>query len=153
MPKILAKNPRKSRQVDYWVTWVYGNFNNMGFSITWFFSRCSPSRWYCKTVVFCPGSTVKRYFLSQKTLAKNPGQKSGPKSGQKSGHADHVLKTQLYWNQKNAIKYNVFECFCRFHIFPHRQCGGCKIFPCHTRSLPHSLLSSATFLVRERSTL
>ena len=60
--------------------------------VTWFFSRFSPSRWYCKTVVFCLGSTVKLYFLSQKPLAKNPGQKSG----QKSGHADHVLKTQLY---------------------------------------------------------
>ena len=92
----------------------------MGFLITWFFSRFSPSWWYCKTVFFCPGSTVKLYFLSQKTLAKNPGQKSGPKSGQKSGqkpgHADHVLKTQLYGSVRGRPKqcFLFVDCFVCF---------------------------------------
>ena len=70
-------------------------FNYMGFLITWLFLRFSPSRWYCKTVFVCACSTVKLYFLSQKPLAKNPGQNTGPKSDKKSGHADHVLKIQL----------------------------------------------------------
>ena len=47
----------------------------MGSLITWFFPRFFPSRQYCKTVFFRPGSTVHCIFCP-----KNPGQKPWSKT-------------------------------------------------------------------------
>ena len=98
----------------YWfiglIMWVF---------YTWFSYSVSPSRWSCKLYFSVPAELQNcRTVLSDpKNLAKNPGQKSDQKSGQnlvkisstfyqnlvksgpKSGHADHVLKTGLWYVQ------------------------------------------------------
>ena len=41
---------------------MYVKYLMSGFLIPWFLPFFSPSRWYYKTVFFCPCSTVKLYF-------------------------------------------------------------------------------------------